>query len=71
METRAKQTTKATVPQTKRMPKGTYLIQNGVWTKLEPLPEITDPAKLSAAGRWMREHPNGIGKILDMKAVMK
>jgi hypothetical protein len=27
--------------------------------------------RLSAYGLWLREHPDGIGGILDMRAVMK
>ncbi|GHV56354.1 hypothetical protein FACS1894182_02740 [Bacteroidia bacterium] len=27
--------------------------------------------KLSAYGIWLKEHPNGIGKILDWRAAMK
>jgi hypothetical protein len=27
--------------------------------------------KLSKAGEWLLKHPNGIGKILDLEAVLK
>jgi hypothetical protein len=33
--------------------------------------DYPEPKKLSKAGEWMRAHPNGIGVILDMRAVMK
>jgi hypothetical protein len=29
------------------------------------------PKKLSKIGEFMRKYPNGVGEILDMKAVMK
>jgi len=29
------------------------------------------PKRLSKIGEWMKEHPKGIGKIIDMRAVMK
>jgi hypothetical protein len=29
------------------------------------------PKRLSKAGEFMRKYPNGIGTIVDMKAVMK
>jgi hypothetical protein len=29
------------------------------------------PKKLSKAGEWLKAHPNGIGKILDMRAVLR
>jgi len=29
------------------------------------------PKKLSKIGEWMKAHPKGIGKIIDMRAVMK
>jgi hypothetical protein len=51
----------------KRGPKA-YLIENGV--RME-LPEYQGSGKLSAYGLWLKEHPNGVGKILDMRAVMK
>jgi hypothetical protein len=51
----------------KREPKA-YLIENGV--RME-LPKHQFSGKLSAYGLWRREHPNGVGKILDMRAVMK
>ena len=31
----------------------------------------TEPERLSKAGEWRRKNPNGIGKILDMRAVMR
>jgi hypothetical protein len=51
----------------KRAPKA-YLYKDGVRTVL---PEYHGSGKLSALGVWMREHPDGFGKILDMRAVMK
>ncbi|MDR0833200.1 MAG: hypothetical protein LBN93_03300 [Candidatus Symbiothrix sp.] len=51
----------------KRAPKA-YLIENGV--RME-LPKHQFSGKLSAYGLWIKEHPNGVGKILDMRAVMK
>jgi hypothetical protein len=29
------------------------------------------PKRLSKAGEFMRKYPNGVGEILDMRAVMK
>ncbi|MDR3350339.1 MAG: hypothetical protein LBN98_01660 [Prevotellaceae bacterium] len=29
------------------------------------------PVKLSKAGLWLLKHPHGIGKILDLEAVLK
>jgi hypothetical protein len=51
----------------KREPKA-YYYPNGVKTvfKYERTSE-----ELSPAGIWAKEHPNGIGEILDMRAVMK
>ena len=56
----------------KREPRA-WLIENGVRTPLEEVMPPRDPsAKLSAAGRWLRQHPNGLeGEIVDMRAVMK
>lgn len=34
-------------------------------------PIVEEKPKLSKAGEWLRKHPNGIGKIIDYKAVMK
>jgi hypothetical protein len=51
----------------KRKPKA-YYYPNGVKTEL---PEYDGSGKLSALGAWMREHPDGFGRILDMRAVMK
>jgi hypothetical protein len=51
----------------KREPKA-WLYKDGV--KME-LPEYHPSGKLSAYGIWLQEHPEGIGKILDMRAVMK
>jgi len=31
----------------------------------------TTEKKLSKAGMFLKKHPNGIGEIIDMKAVMK
>jgi hypothetical protein len=33
--------------------------------------EYKKPKKLSKAGKFMKKYPNGIGAIIDMKAVMK
>jgi len=51
----------------KRTPKA-YYYPNGVKTifKYEKKSD-----KLSPAGLWLKEHPDGIGEILDMKAVLK
>jgi hypothetical protein len=51
----------------KRTPKA-YYYPNGVKTEFKY--ERTSD-KLSATGIWMREHPDGILEILDMRAVMK
>jgi hypothetical protein len=32
---------------------------------------LAKPGKLSKMGEWMRQHPDGIGGIIDMRAVMK
>jgi hypothetical protein len=32
---------------------------------------VEQPKRLSKAGEYMRKYPNGIGVIVDMKAVMK
>jgi hypothetical protein len=37
----------------------------------KPATKPATPKKLSKAGKWLEAHPNGIGKILDMRAVMK
>ncbi len=50
----------------KREPKA-YLIENGVRMPLV----VPKPKKLSALGKWMREHPGGVIEILDMRAAMK
>ena len=51
----------------KRAPKA-YFYSNGVKTKFV-YERKSD--KLSAYGEWRKEHPDGIGEILDMRAVMK
>ena len=51
----------------KRKPKA-YYYPNGV--KTEFVYERKSD-KLSAYGLWRKEHPEGIGEILDMRAVMK
>jgi len=51
----------------KRSPKA-YYYPNGVKTVFTY--EKTSN-KLSPAGFWLKEHPNGIGEIVDMRAVMK
>ena len=51
----------------KRTPKA-YYYPNGVKTEFV-YEKKSD--KLSPAGLWLKEHPNGIGEILDMRAVMK
>jgi hypothetical protein len=33
--------------------------------------EYVWPKKLSKAGEWAKAHPNGIGEILDMRAVLR
>ncbi|MDR3260955.1 MAG: hypothetical protein LBT78_03885 [Tannerella sp.] len=53
----------------KRKPKA-YYYPNGVKTEFK-YEGPKDPDKLSAYGVWRRKHPDGIGKILDMRAVMK
>jgi hypothetical protein len=46
----------------------TYYYPNGVKTRLV----VPEPEKLSPAGIWRREHPNGIiTEIIDMRAVLK
>ncbi|MDR2449432.1 MAG: hypothetical protein LBD52_05685 [Prevotellaceae bacterium] len=30
-----------------------------------------EPEKLSKYGEWLLKHPNGMGKILDMEAVLQ
>jgi hypothetical protein len=30
-----------------------------------------EPKRLSKMGEWLRKNPDGIGKILDMRAVMR
>ena len=51
----------------KRAPRA-YYYPNGVKTVFK-YEKTTD--KLSPAGIWLKEHPGGIGEILDMRAVMK
>jgi hypothetical protein len=53
----------------KRKPKA-YYYPNGVKTEFK-YEGSKNPEKLSKIGIWMREHPDGIGEILDMRAVMK
>ncbi|GHT01591.1 hypothetical protein FACS189421_14240 [Bacteroidia bacterium] len=50
----------------KRKPKA-YLFKDGVRMELV----VPKPERLSAYGLWLKEHPNGEGEILDMRAVMK
>jgi hypothetical protein len=45
-----------------------YYYPNGIKTEFK---SQGTPEKLSPYGIWRREHPNGIGEILDMRAVMK
>lgn len=51
----------------KRTPKA-YHYQNGVKTEFV-YEKKSD--KLSKIGIWMRDHPDGWGEILDMRAVLK
>ncbi|MDR3266889.1 MAG: hypothetical protein LBT24_04880 [Tannerella sp.] len=51
----------------KKKPKA-YYYPNGVKTVFK-YERTTD--QLSKIGIWMKEHPEGIGEILDMRAVMK
>ncbi|MCL1943884.1 MAG: hypothetical protein FWF54_10110 [Candidatus Azobacteroides sp.] len=51
----------------KRTPKA-YYYPNGI--KTEFVYERKSD-KLSAYGLWRKEHPDGIGEILDMRAAMK
>lgn len=32
---------------------------------------VKSDRKVSKSAEWLRQHPDGIGKILDMRAVMK
>ena len=52
---------------TDRSPKA-YYYPNGIKTEFV-YKRRSD--KLSPAGLWLKEHPDGIGEILDMRAVMK
>ncbi|MDR3339295.1 MAG: hypothetical protein LBT25_04205 [Candidatus Symbiothrix sp.] len=54
----------------KREPKA-YYYPNGVKTEFK-YEGPKDPNRLSKAGMWLKEHPEGvITEILDMRAVMK
>ncbi|MDR3309306.1 MAG: hypothetical protein LBS80_05055 [Tannerella sp.] len=53
----------------KRSPKA-YYYPNGVKTEFQ-YTGPKDPNRLSKAGMWLKEHPEGIIEILDMRAVMK
>lgn len=33
--------------------------------------KVIDSKKISKAGLWMKNNPKGIGKIIDMKAVLE
>ena len=33
--------------------------------------KVKPQKKLSKAGEWLLKHPNGIGEIIDMEAVLK
>ena len=33
--------------------------------------EPNEPKRLSKIGQWMKAHPKGIGRIIDMRAAMK
>jgi hypothetical protein len=46
-------------------------VKNGKNLKAKQAAKPAKPKKLSKAGEWLEAHPNGIGKILDMRAVMK
>jgi hypothetical protein len=46
-------------------------VKSGKKPITKPAAKPTTPKKLSKAGKWLEAHPNGIGKILDMRAVMK
>jgi hypothetical protein len=39
--------------------------------QLAILEEKKKQGRLSKAGKWMLKHPNGIGEIIDMRAVMR
>jgi hypothetical protein len=54
-----------TTKRKKRAPRA-WLIENGVRKELV----VPKPTKLSALGKWVREHPNWV-EIVDMRAVMK
>jgi hypothetical protein len=58
-----------TKPRRKKMPRGAYLIENGVWTKLDDT-NTPIPTKLSKAGLWRRDNPP-MFEIIDMRAVLK
>jgi hypothetical protein len=59
-----------TKPKRKRMPRGAYLIENGVWTKLDET-NTPKPERLSKLGLWMRENHPPLVEIMDMRAVLK
>jgi hypothetical protein len=58
-----------TKPRRKKMPRGAYLIEDGVWTKLDAT-NTPKPTKLSKFGLWRRENPPLV-EIIDMRAVLK
>jgi hypothetical protein len=40
-------------------------------TSVREVLDVPEPKRLSKLGEWMDAHPDGIGEILDMRAVMK
>ncbi len=40
-------------------------------TPVDKIEEANEPKKLSKAGEFKRKYPNGIGTIVDMRAVMR
>jgi hypothetical protein len=58
----------ATTPKkTRKRKPHAWLVIDGVRHELV----VPKPTRLSAAALFMKEHPNGIWKINDMRAVMK
>jgi hypothetical protein len=51
--------------------KGQEMANTGVKNGKNLKTKQAKPKELSKAGEWLETHPNGIGKILDMRAVMK
>lgn len=51
----------------KRKEPQAWLIKNGVRTRFV----AEKPERLSVLGIWLQEHPDGFGRVLDMRAVMK